>query len=87
MGDSLTHRSYVSVSCRLGFGWRWQIMEVSHICVWLDMACYSFITDPLIPQHHSQIQVSQVRGTIYSGGRGAPIPGLCIPVSSALLGT
>lgn len=26
-------------------------------------------------------------GTIYSGGRGAPIPGLCILVSSALLGT
>lgn len=28
-----------------------------------------------------------MRGTIYSGGRGAPIPGLCILVSSALLGT
>ena len=35
MGDNLTHRSYVNVSCELGFGGRWQIMEVSHICVWL----------------------------------------------------
>lgn len=43
MRDNLTHSSYVNVSCKLGFGGRWQIMEVSH------MACYSLSQIHLFP--------------------------------------